>query len=159
MCDFIFIPIFCGTWDQVRSLGPELIICPRCHNNAIQTIKRRTWMTLYCVPIFPISRKRILYHCDICRWEGRPMGTVQVVPERGNHHRNRDLYSPQSTSRGLGAAAGNQRSEQFQPEPYSRNDYSEAPPPPYSKVPSGGRNSKNPKTKPETATATASGGT
>ncbi|KAJ2600597.1 hypothetical protein GGF39_001676 [Coemansia sp. RSA 1721] len=87
------------------------------------------------------------------------MGTVQVVPERGNHHRNRDLYSPQSTSRGLGAAAGNQRSEQFQPEPYSRNDYSEAPPPPYSKVPSGGRNSKNPKTKPETATATASGGT
>ncbi|KAJ1644877.1 hypothetical protein LPJ64_003500 [Coemansia asiatica] len=123
------------------------MICPRCHNNAIQTIKRRTWMTLYCVPVFPISRKRILYHCDICRWEGRPMGTVQVVPER-NDHRSRDLYSPQNT-REVGAGEA-QRSEQFQPEPYSRNDYAEAPPPPYSKVAGSNKGAKG---KPATAAA------
>ncbi|KAJ2302875.1 hypothetical protein H4S02_008799 [Coemansia sp. RSA 2611] len=126
MCDFIFIPILCGTWDQVRSLGPELIPCPRCHNNAIQTIRRRTWMTLYCIPVFPISRKRQLYHCDICRWEGIPASTIQTHRRRRRSPQNRSLYLPSSSPQPATP------SPHFQPVQYSQNEY-EAPPPPYSK--------------------------
>ncbi|KAJ2552084.1 hypothetical protein IWW35_002502 [Coemansia sp. RSA 1878] len=150
MCDFIFLPIFCGTWDQVRSLGPELIPCPRCHNAAIRTIRRRTWMTLYCVPVFPISRKRQLYHCDICRWEGVPIQPIQETQH--NHHRrrrnhqgtrsstppgarsntqNRSLYIPPSSTSGSEQALAS--SPHFQPVQYSINEY-QAPPPPYTKA-------------------------
>ncbi|KAI8323796.1 hypothetical protein GQ54DRAFT_322217 [Martensiomyces pterosporus] len=147
MCDFFIIPVFCGTWDQVRSLGPESMTCPRCHNNAIQTIKRRTWFTLYCVPVFPISRKKQLYHCDICRWEGIPVARVNVGQERpqssgsrhrhGHRHRSQGQQSP-SQPRQM------PQPEQFQSEPYSQDDY-EAPPPPYS--PKAPENTKAPKKK------------
>ncbi|PIA17091.1 hypothetical protein COEREDRAFT_7858 [Coemansia reversa NRRL 1564] len=163
MCDFFIFPLWCGTWDHVRSLGPELMQCPRCHNNAIQTIRRRRWMTLYCIPVFPISRRRQLFHCDICRWEGIPLGTVQMRQENGrhrHHHRqleeeqhqsdsstnrqNRDLYIPRSSSQGA-LHTSNSLSQtspptqsHFQSVPYSTNDYQAPPPPPppYTKTPS-----------------------
>ncbi|KAJ2556745.1 hypothetical protein EV175_001797 [Coemansia sp. RSA 1933] len=165
MCDFIFIPIFCGTWNQVKSLGPELIPCPRCHNTTIRSINRRTWMTLYCVPIVPISRKRNLFHCDICRWEGVPVGRVRANYERSRepgqrraagHRRQRDLGEPQtaaSSDSSVRAAAAVDAMQdnptesstsardaasqsQFQPVSYSQGDYENPPPPPpYTEAP------------------------
>ncbi|KAI7834496.1 hypothetical protein BX661DRAFT_174949 [Kickxella alabastrina] len=153
MCDFLFIPIFCGTYNQVHSLGRELVVCPRCHNNAIQSMNRRTWFTLYCVPIFPISRKRTLLHCDICRWEGAPTPMVQVNQEQGRH-RNRDLNSADSLQ-GLETTATPQpRPEQFRPVPYSQDDYL-PPPPPYTKaLDPAARKNKTKKAKPGAKVAT-----
>ncbi|KAJ1791780.1 hypothetical protein LPJ59_004935, partial [Coemansia sp. RSA 2399] len=144
----------------VKSLGPELIPCPRCHNTTIRSINRRTWMTLYCVPIVPISRKRNLFHCDICRWEGVP-----VVRASANHERSRqpgqrraarssrDQSEPQtdpSSSSAIHAAAAvdalqdnpaastsarDTANSHFQPVPYSQGEYENPPPPPYTATP------------------------
>ncbi|KAI9506319.1 hypothetical protein GGI25_002311 [Coemansia spiralis] len=139
MCDFIFVPIFCGTWDHVRSLGPELVRCPRCHNTTIQSIRRRTWMTLYCVPVVPISRRRTLYHCDICRWEGIPVARVRVNNEERRPQRNMsnssDLYIPESTATpGNGQPVSRETNGSgFQAVPYSQDEYQQ-PPPPYSEA-------------------------
>ncbi|KAJ1667848.1 hypothetical protein IW140_001399 [Coemansia sp. RSA 1813] len=157
MCDFIFVPIFCGTWNQVKSLGPELIPCPRCHNTTIRSINRRTWMTLYCVPIVPISRRRNLYHCDICRWEGVPVARVHINDERSRQPgerrgtRSRDLQEPQNdASSSIRAAAAvdalqdnaastsardASNTQQFQPVSYSQGEYENPPPPPYTESP------------------------
>ncbi|KAJ2493623.1 hypothetical protein IWW37_000489 [Coemansia sp. RSA 2050] len=137
MCDFIFIPILCGTWNQIHSLGPESMRCPRCHNNAIQSIRRRTWMTLYCVPIVPVSRNRQILHCGICRWEGVPIAQVRADGEPRSNRRHmqtsptrqdetQEVYVPE---RGM-----QPRPPQFQTVAYTENDY-QAPPPPYSKNP------------------------
>ncbi|KAJ2755458.1 hypothetical protein H4S06_003419 [Coemansia sp. BCRC 34490] len=114
MCDFIFIPIFCGTWNHVRSLGLELMPCPRCHNTTIRSIRRRTWATLYCVPIFPISRRRMLYRCDICRWEGVPIARVRV---------NNDEYQQQQQQQQqLTRQPGERRSARRRAHRESRSD-------------------------------------
>lgn len=150
MCDFFFIPIFCGSWDQVKNLGPESFPCPRCHNTAVRSIKRRRWFTLYCVPLFPVTSNRDLVHCDICRWEGVRVANVQVRDEghgrqrrnRRHRHRHRQREANSSSSSNSDDDGKQSAPPIEQPPPpsqsniqnvnYAQTDY-EAPPPPYSK--------------------------
>ncbi|ORX66821.1 hypothetical protein DL89DRAFT_60525 [Linderina pennispora] len=95
MCDFIPIFILFGSYNSVRSLGSEAFACPRCHNPAIHTISRRSWLTVFFVPVCPISSRKTLYHCTICSWEGIPMAVTRLLLLlllllllRSNHHRH-----------------------------------------------------------------------
>ncbi|KAJ2332461.1 hypothetical protein GGI00_002777 [Coemansia sp. RSA 2681] len=110
-------------------------------------------MTFYCLPVFPISRKRQLLHCDICRWEGVAVARVRVdeEPRSNRRHRQassagqdqtRDIYIPEDSMQ--------PRPPQFQTVAYTENEY-QAPPPPYSKGPE----PKSSKQKPAPNTATA----
>ncbi|KAF9789869.1 hypothetical protein BJ322DRAFT_563332 [Thelephora terrestris] len=42
-------------------------VCPRCHNAAVVSAKKKTTFELFCVPIFPLSSKRV-WACGICHW-------------------------------------------------------------------------------------------
>ncbi|KAJ2396204.1 hypothetical protein GGF41_008637 [Coemansia sp. RSA 2531] len=108
-------------------------------------------MTLYCVPIVPISRNRRLLHCDICRWEGVEMARVRVNEEPRSNRRHmqtspsrqsqtRDIYIPEDRIQ--------PRPPQFQTVAYTENDY-QAPPPPYSKGPDPSSSNRKPTSNPQ----------
>ncbi|KAJ2785951.1 hypothetical protein H4R18_000166 [Coemansia javaensis] len=133
---WFIIPIFFGVRDHIRSVGAELIPCPRCHNMAIQTINRRRWFTLYCIPVVPISRRRELLHCGICRWEG-----IIVPAARHSHDTSAALLATESPARGASFPSeatplsmpappppqSLQAAPSFQPVPYPPDSY-RAPP-------------------------------
>ncbi|KAJ2802978.1 hypothetical protein H4R21_002210 [Coemansia helicoidea] len=151
MCAFYFIPVLFGTWNHIRLLGPELMPCPRCHNMGIQSITRRRWMTAYFIPLVPISRRRQLLQCSICRWEGIVVDRGRPTQNRGHRHRHRhhsarasaqppntDTYLPGDTTRAVRSAEPRPVSiAETESLLYATSDYQPPPPPPpppYSKV-------------------------
>ena len=47
-------------------LGRTQQVCPACHRAAAQTVVRtRTWVTIFWVKVFPISKKSIM-RCSAC---------------------------------------------------------------------------------------------
>jgi len=64
----MFFFFVCGTQDFSSSLkGYEnvLVVCPRCHNNAVSARKRRVFFTFCFVPLVPVSWRKEL-RCGIC---------------------------------------------------------------------------------------------
>lgn len=102
---FFCLPIVCGTrqWDKPYDPDPRLnsIYCPNCHNNSVGPVKRREFITLWFIPLFPIYWGKQL-RCPICQWRQDFKNREQlqkVVNEQGNIHKGagpmwhaRDLY-------------------------------------------------------------------
>ncbi|KAI5812777.1 hypothetical protein BZA77DRAFT_323257 [Pyronema omphalodes] len=64
----MFFFFTCGSTDMSSGLkGYETlnVVCPHCHNAAVQPIKRRTFFTFCFIPVFPIAWGKEL-KCSIC---------------------------------------------------------------------------------------------
>lgn len=87
---FFCLPVVCGTrqWDRPYDSNPQLnsIYCPNCHNNSVGPVKRREFITIWFVPLFPIYWGKQL-RCPICQWRQDFKNREQldkVLREQGN---------------------------------------------------------------------------
>jgi len=54
-----------------KIIGQEMRYCPLCGRETMHVIiSRRTWFTLFFLPIFPVSGKRTIARCQVCGYEG-----------------------------------------------------------------------------------------
>ncbi|QLG70381.1 hypothetical protein HG535_0A03200 [Zygotorulaspora mrakii] len=68
---FVCIPIICGVkqWDTPYANDPKLnaIYCPNCHNRSVGPVKRKEFISIWFIPLFPIYWGKQL-RCPICNW-------------------------------------------------------------------------------------------
>ncbi|KAH3903146.1 uncharacterized protein SCDLUD_000759 [Saccharomycodes ludwigii] len=66
-----FVPIIFGKkdWDNEYDLGPKYknFYCPNCHNYCVKPVKRREFISIWFIPIFPMYFGKQLM-CPICNW-------------------------------------------------------------------------------------------
>ncbi len=59
--------ILFGFRTRGKTLGQHTVGCPNCHREAMTTFsQRRSWFTLFFIPIFPISGKTTVATCNLC---------------------------------------------------------------------------------------------
>jgi tetratricopeptide (TPR) repeat protein len=78
-----FLFIFFGSRGLVGNNGPAVQgVCPRCRQETmIQSKSIRTWFTLFFIPIFPMSQKRVFSECSNChaRFGASPQQVSQQI--------------------------------------------------------------------------------
>ncbi|KAG8977270.1 hypothetical protein FRB90_008863, partial [Tulasnella sp. 427] len=92
-------------------------ICPRCHNASVVATKSKTKLEICCVPLFPISSKRV-WMCGICQWEV-PMGDGYEPPYPNQAAPGQWSGQPQWGQQqwGPGSQQGGYGSPQYPPNP------------------------------------------
>ncbi|QLL32888.1 hypothetical protein HG536_0D04100 [Torulaspora globosa] len=66
---FFCIPIVCGVTQWDKQYDPQVysIYCPNCHNYSVGPVKRREFISIWFIPLFPIYWGNQL-RCPICQW-------------------------------------------------------------------------------------------
>lgn len=63
--------IIFGWSERKKDLGQSYGYCPKCEQETAHvTEQRQNWFTLFFIPVFPISGKRIVSRCNLCGKEG-----------------------------------------------------------------------------------------
>ncbi|CEP63821.1 uncharacterized protein LALA0_S09e03268g [Lachancea lanzarotensis] len=66
-----FVPIVCGKkdWDKQydQSTQYSSLYCPNCHNFNVHPVKRREFISIWFIPVFPIFIGKQLV-CPTCNW-------------------------------------------------------------------------------------------
>ncbi|KAJ1978188.1 hypothetical protein H4R34_003295 [Dimargaris verticillata] len=69
-----------------KYLSNEAYMCPNCYTPAVHHVKLSTKFSLFCIPLFPISKGKRYYLCDRCNWassEGPPQFVQRPPPPPG----------------------------------------------------------------------------
>lgn len=85
-----FVPIICGKtdWDKeyAQTAQYSSLYCPNCHNYSVRPLKRKEFIAIWFIPVFPIFWGKQLV-CPICNWRQEFKNDEQlqkVVHEQNN---------------------------------------------------------------------------
>ncbi|KAJ1989902.1 hypothetical protein H4R33_001900 [Dimargaris cristalligena] len=85
MLDF-FLCLICGLEDSKKYLSTEAYMCPNCYTMAVYYVKLRTKFSFFCIPLFPVTKGKVLYLCERCNWAsytGPPQLVARPQPPPG----------------------------------------------------------------------------
>jgi hypothetical protein len=103
--------IIYGSRSLTKNLGQHLCVCPHCAREAYHSqVQVQRWFTLFFIPIFPISSRRVYAYCHFC---GCATRLPPQAPARGSAKEFRDARADGKAKRCASCSSRNDAQDLF----------------------------------------------